>query len=68
MIRSSGLISRWYGNALTDSKGPVKIQRGGNPKSLDLEKFGIVFFLLFCGEFIAFIVFVIEIIIARYKK
>ncbi|XP_039964106.1 ionotropic receptor 21a-like [Bactrocera tryoni] len=39
MVRSSGLISRWYGNALTDSNGPLKIQRGGNPKSLDLEKF-----------------------------
>lgn len=67
MVRSSGLISRWYGNALTDSNGPLKTHRSGKPKSLDLEKIAIVFFLLFCGQFAAFIVFVIEIIIARNK-
>ncbi|XP_054085789.1 ionotropic receptor 21a-like [Zeugodacus cucurbitae] len=68
IMRNSGLISRWYGKALTDSNGPLKIHRSGNPKSLDLHKFSIVFYLLFCGEAIAFIVFIIEVIIARNKK
>ncbi|XP_054085790.1 ionotropic receptor 21a-like [Zeugodacus cucurbitae] len=68
MMRSSGLISRWYDNALTDSNGQLEIQRSGNPKSLDLEKLAIVFFLLFCGQAVAFIVFIIEVIIARNKK
>ncbi|XP_054734652.1 uncharacterized protein LOC129242118 [Anastrepha obliqua] len=67
MIRSSGLISRWYGKDIAGASGMWNTQPKSTPKQLDMEKFTMVFFLFTCGQLLAFIVFVLEMISGKVK-
>ncbi|XP_053956240.1 uncharacterized protein LOC128861888 [Anastrepha ludens] len=67
MIRSSGLISRWYGKDIAGASGMWNTQPKSTPKQLDMEKFTMVFFLFTCGQLLAFIVFILEMISGKVK-